>query len=422
MNTLIESNLWLAQKIIRYAQHPAFSVYHPPQIDSDSWIIETCQTINHEIEALEVLLSCNRLSLEAAIHQLLPKFAQLFAHLDNLYKSQVPDAQKFLTSVWKQTLRVLIDDLAYFERRNSLNPMLKDQHELNMYWSLEQQGFFTCQVPQEVLDEVRRVLQPWMNIIQDRAAQGLNSREELSINQIPSEIVQYLSQHFETLGISPAIRGVRRESCVLSGFALELSVPNADWWQSSYQDLGYQTGRCSYFHLDEGRDVYKAILYLSDVLQAENGATGCIPQTFAMKRDRLPWVFSRSLHLVDRSLYNDIGATGRLTSSPTFRRHFMMMPEYLRENSHWGFDLIDTLPNSLEVANSEVKVLGNAGTCFVFDGSRLVHRGGLVQSGHRWALQIIFGVDRQNAVTAVSKLPPSFQKIEQELSTTKIVF
>jgi len=411
INNPSKVNSWLTEKPINYARHPAFASYHSSKVDSDPRIIAICRDLNREIETLEILLSCNRLSLDDAIRKILPKTAQLFTYLSDLHKFEIPNAQEFLKSVWQQTLRILVDDLAYFERRNSLNPVLNNQYELDMYWLLEKQGFFYGHVSQETVTELFHALRPWMNIIQARANQGLNSREELSINQIPSGIVQYLSDQFETLGISSAIRGVRRENVTLSGFALELSVPNAAWWQSDYSDLGYETGRCSYFHLDESRDIYKAILYLSDVHQAETGATGYLPQTFATQRDRLPWIFSRSLHLADRTLYNDIGKTGRLTSSPKFRRHFMMMPEYLRENSHWGFDLLDVLPNSLEISSSEVKILGDAGTCFVFDGSRLVHRGGLVKSEQRWALQIVFGVDRRNAAVAAAKLPQTFQEV-----------
>ncbi|MCG9884930.1 MAG: hypothetical protein MH825_05025 [Cyanobacteria bacterium] len=321
MNDLVNPHPWLNEKTIQYTQHPAFSAYHLSQSGFENRMMEDCQDLSHEIESLslETSLSCNRLSLQDAIHKILPKLAKTFTHLNNINKSQIPNVQEFLTSVWQQTIRILVDDLAYFERRNSLNPVVSNQHELNIYRLLEQQGFFTCHIPQEIVHNLHRALQLWMETIQSRADQGINSREELSINQIPREIVQYLNQQFEALGISSAMRSARREHSTLSGFALELSVPHAGWWQSDYQDLAYGTGRSSYFHVDEGRDVYRAILYLSDVPNADLGAAGCLPGSFTMKRDRLPWILSRSLHLAARALYNDIGATGRLTSSPTFR-------------------------------------------------------------------------------------------------------
>jgi hypothetical protein len=43
------------------------------------------------------------------------------------------------------------------------------------------------------------------------------------------------------------------------------------------------------------------------------------------------------------------------------------------------------------LVNKETKILGPAGTTLVFDGARLLHRGGLIEEGERIVLQVIFG-------------------------------
>jgi hypothetical protein len=43
-----------------------------------------------------------------------------------------------------------------------------------------------------------------------------------------------------------------------------------------------------------------------------------------------------------------------------------------------------------EVASQERRMIGPAGTFIVFDGARLLHRGGLISEGRRVALQVVF--------------------------------
>ena len=44
-----------------------------------------------------------------------------------------------------------------------------------------------------------------------------------------------------------------------------------------------------------------------------------------------------------------------------------------------------------EMINDEKFLIGKKGTCVIFDGSKILHRGGLINSGERIVLQIVFG-------------------------------
>ncbi len=68
----------------------------------------------------------------------------------------------------------------------------------------------------------------------------------------------------------------------------------------------------------------------------------------------------------------------------------MRLPECLRFNSHMGWDVAPGSDLELNLAANELKMTGPAGTFIVFDGARLLHRGGLMQEGERLALQVIF--------------------------------
>lgn len=68
----------------------------------------------------------------------------------------------------------------------------------------------------------------------------------------------------------------------------------------------------------------------------------------------------------------------------------MSLPQELQYNSHFGWDIIPGSSLEEELINKEIICTGQAGEYIVFDGARLVHRGGLVQVGERLALQVCF--------------------------------
>ena len=63
----------------------------------------------------------------------------------------------------------------------------------------------------------------------------------------------------------------------------------------------------------------------------------------------------------------------------------------MRFNSHFGWDVEPHSQLEDFLLSKETQVLGPAGTTLVFDGARLLHRGGLIEEGERIVLQVIFG-------------------------------
>jgi hypothetical protein len=68
----------------------------------------------------------------------------------------------------------------------------------------------------------------------------------------------------------------------------------------------------------------------------------------------------------------------------------MLLPESLRFNSHFGWDILAESELESVIADREEVMLGGPGKFVVFDGSRLLHRGGLIEEGERLVLQVIF--------------------------------
>jgi hypothetical protein len=120
-----------------------------------------------------------------------------------------------------------------------------------------------------------------------------------------------------------------------------------------------------------------------------------------MDRPRFEWVVARATLTALASPeikrgFADQHPTRGVFTSRAARRLFGMLPARFRLNSHLGFDVLDDSDLCASLLRQEVKVLGPAGHVIVFDGSRIVHRGGLVRRGRRKALQVVFNVDKGN--------------------------
>jgi hypothetical protein len=199
------------------------------------------------------------------------------------------------------------------------------------------------------------------------------------------------------------------------GVAVELSVPGSTWWRNAIGDG--QGPTTLYAHFDYSIDAPKAIVYLSDV-RSENGPTSCYPRiyeelTLSPLQDAIGRVVLTVGDNPDSPLSDAYGkAYHQSMSSPLFRAHFMALPQALRFNSHFGWDVSPSSEIESQLTQREIVMTGPPGTTIVFDGARLLHRGGLVASGERIALQVIFG-NR----TPVQWVTLALRKVKSELKS-----
>ena len=68
-----------------------------------------------------------------------------------------------------------------------------------------------------------------------------------------------------------------------------------------------------------------------------------------------------------------------------------MLPSEIQFNSHFGWDVMPETEIENFISSKEVVMEGDSGTFCIFNGGDLLHRGGLVNTGRRVALQVIFG-------------------------------
>jgi hypothetical protein len=303
----------------------------------------------------------------------------------------------FLEELRLECRRLLEEELELF-RRERLTHSLSFENAVSRANAakLLTQRYFFGELRPEAAAELLSIGSSDLDSFRAAAAQGRLKRQDLSIHQGPviKRLVNFLNREFDSQGVLAAVSSYMGQRTRVMGIALELSVSSAGWWKSRFKGLA-RAPNTLYAHVDESIVFPKSIVYLSPVNES-NGPTSVYPAVFD----------SLSLHPLQAIVGRVVGNVGsrpeslltshyekqyhQAMSSELFRRHFMRLPGAIRFNSHFGWDVLPGSAVEALLERSERPLTGPAGTYVVFDGARLVHRGGLLQRGERVALQVIF--------------------------------
>ena len=304
----------------------------------------------------------------------------------------------FLQELEAEISRLLENDFLIFRRRRRMDVWTRKIFKKHKAYlsKLYEKKFFIDRLPIQTVEIILKLGAANLAEFKRRAQQGRLTREDLSFNSGPEawEIKKVLHKQFDKMGVIDAVSEYMQEPMEAAGQAFELSVSQAQWWRNGFHGLP-RTPDTLYAHLDESIGVPKAIVYLTDVALA-NGPTGYYENLYEkLDLNPLQEMVGRVLANVGGSdssplkpYYNK--AYHQSMTSEGFRRHFMRLPEEIRFNSHFGWDIMPGSEAESLMVKSEKKMTGPAGTFIVFDGARLLHRGGLVDKGERVALQVIF--------------------------------
>lgn len=140
-------------------------------------------------------------------------------------------------------------------------------------------------------------------------------------------------------------------------------------------------------HLDQSTLAPKMLCYLSDVKPA-NGATTVF--NLPLQGPLLAQAAGRAMD-TGFKLGDEHHVTQHLLSQPWGRECFAMLPKPLRGVGHFGNDILPGSPLEDLMVRNRVVMTGDPGTCVVFDGARVVHRGSNCTEGTRWAFQVVYG-------------------------------
>ena len=283
---------------------------------------------------------------------------------------------------------------AEFKYRRKLQSFSNDSSDARSNEIVKSKRFYGC-LSEKVLDEVQTLMETEIDKFRTNAKENKLKRSDLSVNrgETIDQINKMIGKEFREQGIFEIVSnyvGIKYETV---GVSLELSVEGSSWWKNNHTSS--LTPKTMYAHLDESIYAPKSIIYLSDV-SAQNGPTSSftgIYEKFANNplQDALGRVIGNVGNRDNSELKSFYDKPYHQSfASEKFRRHFMRLPSELRFNSHLGWDILPgTSLENLMVTSEEV-LTGCAGTFVVFDGSMLLHRGGLIEKGERIVLQVVF--------------------------------
>lgn len=370
-----------------YSSHPAFSFPEKPyRIDLAkiaSFDTNYKLAVNGGLEE-GALFEVAKIKLAAQVSEI---FGEMRLQTNDKYE------RMFLDELESQSLRLLNEELGYYQSANKSKYPDGDQE--TRVATLKTDRHFFDEMGAAAVSRIMDISTPEVNVFRSRAAQGQLKREDLSANNGPivGQIVEILNDEFRAQGVLDAVSAYIGFDCRVGGLAIELSVPQATWWRDTLDTS--VPPKTMYAHVDESIIYPKAIVYLSNVTPA-NGPTSCYPGVYEeLRLNALQEIIGRVInypgHLEGSILKDHYGKSYHQTmSSSRFRQHFMRLPAELRFNSHMGWDVVPGSETEQEFMARERVMTGAAGTYIVFDGGRLFHRGGMVESGERIALQVIF--------------------------------
>lgn len=383
MKTSLENN---------YREHPAFTFDLPSWEVADEKIIAFTQ---HYKAAQEISATLDLKSVAALEGDCLQALQALFTAMEKQCADEFET--RFLLELKGECIRLLDEELVWHARKRQAHFVrIVDPYVRESAIRMAADRFFFGRLSKNVVDELMRLATTDLEHFRENASVGKLARQDMSANSGAAirSMCNVLNREFESLGVLEAVSAYTGQKTNVSALALELSVPQANWWKNAIAGLDRPPDTL-YAHLDETLSHPKSIVYLSDVTE-KNGATGCYPGAYeAMQLNPLQEMIGRVVGSVGsqsdsplRDYYDK--QYHQSVNSENFRRHFMRLPASLRFNSHMGWDVMPGSKLEEQMAGSERKMTGLAGTFIAFDGARLFHRGGLVEQGERVALQVVF--------------------------------
>ena len=341
--------------------------------------------IKHKINFINA--NFDQLNSVSTSSKIIQNVEEIFSHLklnntDKMYLYFLTELKtNVLTYIadYRQTLSQKINKKNFYNEENLFN---------NKY--------LVGKLDPEILKKILNICNEKIIFLKKNADSKKLERRDLTVSGgiVVILLIRILNKQFKKNGYLEMISNYLQQETEISGIGLELSSEHSTWWR--HQDTSRPPPRTLYMHIDRELKNIKAIVYLSEVTK-ENGPLTLYPGIYEnLKINILQNIIGRVIgdfmctkNNLLKNYYN-FESIQPLQNSK-FMAHFKKLPEELRFSSHFGWDIDYGSQEEKDALLAKKIMTGDPGTFVIFDGSRLVHSGGLVEKNCRIALQVIFG-------------------------------
>lgn len=350
---------------------------------------------NHRLFESSGVIECSDYNfninyLQAKNHENTNVLDDLNSSLDKIVKDcektlSNPNEKLFLDELLYFSKELLKKDLEYFKTSKK-----KQNHLMNG------KDAFVIKLSKSAINFINLISKSRIRKFKEKIKNNKLTREDLSVNRgfINQLICLTLNIDFFLKGVNNIMTDYMGYKMHVTGCSHEMSTPKAAWWKNDF--LAYKKApKTAYYHYDESFQLPKAIVYLTDVTD-KNGPVRIIHNSedfFGLTP--LQFLVGRIIGKIGRNKESKIKHLFNHKYHQTFGcenyvKYFNKLPDNLKFNSHFGWDVIPSSALEKKIINKEEIILGDKGTSLIFDGTKLLHRGGLIDEGERIVLQVIF--------------------------------
>jgi len=362
-----------------WERHPVLSKYSKKSKNSFDWNVMSDLDEMYSGESEELTWQQSNRVIRKAADNLSDFFENqtLPQKMRQVLLQVLPDFAKLVAGELSQAKKRQVSFVGTHEARNTVS-----------LGALRTQGIHITALPEDSIEAMNLLAQRYRP---EMGAERLKSPGSVAPIGIPKfdSLYRKSTSSLRKAGIQGAVSAYLGHEVEPLYVALHHSVDSEDWWQGCYDD----SNNAEYLHLDYDYDLIKAIIYLSPVAEG-NGP-------FKYIQGSNKWTYSRSWLAFYKSFERALESQYAIRSpgdsyyrrryrNPEFFKDLSELPPIFAGMSHFGDDLtLDSLEWN-RVRDCERSILSTSGNCFVFDGSQLIHRGGMVLTGERLAIQVAY--------------------------------
>jgi ectoine hydroxylase-related dioxygenase (phytanoyl-CoA dioxygenase family) len=375
---------------IDYDSHPAYSSFRNPIVYDDRFIDAQVGAADLACTQFCDLAEPTEHDAESALAHIRQAVEEISRHVR---QQGIPIvAEEWLCSGARWT----VSDIAYefarriFSAREYQRGALSPERAQHLS-AMRTQGMYVTALPTDVYAVIRKLSAECLEQLKARAAGDPFERAVMD-TKFNSPLWKAVKTAVHEAGIIDVLGELKQNRMTLLGAGLEYSSPNQHWYQNIYADVGLPDSPFQYLHFDEGYCLPKAMIYVTPVNEF-NGPTRAIPGSNVWEVSEFRLRMHRALDRVVGDRYGKLSTRGNyrpIARRPELRSIFMQLPRAIRGSSHFGDDVLPGTSVADALEGLEVPYLSEGGQAMVFDGPHLLHRGSLVRTGERLALQVAF--------------------------------